>query len=600
MRAISCYMWYNVLEVIIMYVAINGIDNNKSIYIMQSYRKENGKTSSRVYRKLGRLDELLERFSGNHEQMMAWAKQEAAKDTKAYSSKTETVSVSLSQTAYIPKDEERSFNVGYLFLQQLCTELRLDSICRKIGSRHKFTYDFHAILTDLIYARILSPASKLSSYSYCHSLLEPPKYTLQSLYRALSVMAEESGFIQEELYRNSNFVHPRNSRVLYYDCTNYYFEIEEDDELRRYGKSKEHRPNPIVTMGLFMDADGIPLAFDVFPGNQNEQTTLKPLENTIIRDFGCSEFIFCSDAGLGSKSNRFLNSFGNRSYVITQSLKKMKQEDRDIALNPTQYKVPGSNRKIDLRTLDETDEKVFNTIYYKEVPVVTGNMDETVIVTYSPKYKAYQQKIRSRQIERAEQMIAGSEKKRKSKNPNDPARFIQKTPVTEDGELANRCLYSLDQNRIDEEAMYDGFYAVITNLEDNVAEILKINRQRWEIEENFRIMKSEFEARPVYARRGDRIRAHFLTCYISLLLYRLLEKKLHRGSYTCEQILKTIRSMQVTLLSQNTGYVPSYKRTDITDDLHQAFGFHTDYEFISKSSMRSIIKETKINKKEEI
>lgn len=601
MRAISCYMWYNVLEVIIMYVAINGIDNNKSIYIMQSYRKENGKTSSRVYRKLGRLDELLERFSGNHEQMMAWAKQEAAKDTKSYNSKTETVSVSLSQTAYIPKDEERSFNVGYLFLQQLCTQLRLDSICRKIGSRHKFTYDFHAILTDLIYARILSPASKLSSYSYCHSLLEPPKYTLQSLYRALSVMAEESGFIQEELYRNSNFVHPRNSRVLYYDCTNYYFEIEEDDELRRYGKSKEHRPNPIVTMGLFMDADGIPLAFDVFPGNQNEQTTLKPLENTIIRDFGCSEFIFCSDAGLGSKSNRFLNSFGNRSYVITQSLKKMKQEDRDIALNPTQYKVPGSNRKIDLRTLDETDEKVFNTIYYKEVPVVTGNMDETVIVTYSPKYKAYQQKIRSRQIERAEQMIAGSEKKRKSKNPNDPARFIQKTPVTEDGELANRCLYSLDQNRIDEEAMYDGFYAVITNLEDNVAEILKINRQRWEIEENFRIMKSEFEARPVYARRGDRIRAHFLTCYISLLLYRLLEKKL-RGSYTCEQILKTIRSMQVTLLPQNIGYVPSYKRTDITDDLHQAFGFHTDYEFISKSSMRSIIKETKINKnkKEEI
>lgn len=578
-----------------MYVAINGVKNNKSVYIMQSYRKENGQTSSRVYRKLGRLDELLARFAGNQDEMMTWAKQEAAKDTSSYNSKTEPVSLSLFQNARIPKDEERSFNVGYLFLQQLCTELRLDNICRKIRSRHKFTYDFHAILTDLIYARILSPSSKLSSYSFCNSLLEPPKYSLQNLYRALSVMAEESGFIQEELYRNSNFVHPRNKRVLYYDCTNYYFEIEQDDDLRRYGKSKEHRPNPIVTMGLFMDADGIPLAFDVFPGNQNEQTTLKPLENTIIRDFGCSEFIFCADAGLGSKSNRFFNSFGNRAYVITQSLKKMKKEDRDIALNPTQYKVLGSDKLIDLRTLDETDEKVFNTIYYKEVPVVTGNMDETVIVTYSLKYKDYQQKIRNSQIERAEQMIANQEKKRKGKNQNDPARFIQKTSVTEEGELASKCIYSLDQERIDEEAMYDGFYAVITNLEGDVGEILKINRQRWEIEENFRIMKSEFEARPVYARREDRIKAHFLTCYISLLVYRLLEKKLH-SNYTCEQILKTIRGMQLTLLSQNSGYVPSYKRTDITDDLHTAFGFHTDYEFISKSTMRSIIKETKTDK----
>lgn len=579
-----------------MYVAINGTNNNKSVYIMQSYRKENGQTSSRVYRKLGRLDELLTRFSGNHEQMLAWAKQEAANDTAIHNSKTETVSVSFSQTSYIPKDQERCFNVGYLFLQQLCTELRLDNICRKIRGRHKFSYDFHAILTDLIYARILSPSSKLSSYSYCNSLLEPPKYTLQNLYRALSVMAAESGFIQEELYRNSNFIHPRNRKVLYYDCTNYYFEIEEEDGLKRYGKSKEHRPNPIVTMGLFMDADGIPLAFDVFPGNQNEQTTLKPLETTIIRDFGCSGFIFCSDAGLGSKNNRLFNSFGNRAYVITQSLKKMKKEDRDIALNPTQYKVPGSDRQIDLRTLDETDDKIFNTIYYKEVPVVTGSMDETVIVTYSPKYKAYQQKIRNRQIERAEEIISSPEKKRKGKNQNDPARFIQKTSVTEDGEVAPKCIYSLDKDRIEEESKYDGFYAVITNLEGNVDEILKINRQRWEIEENFRIMKSEFEARPVYARRGDRIKAHFLTCYISLLVYRLLEKKL-KNNYTCEQILKTIRSMQMTLLPQNRGYTPSYKRTDITDSLHNVFGFHTDYEFISKAAMRSIIKETKTDKK---
>ena len=451
---------------------------------------------------------------------------------------------------------------------------------------------FGAILTDQIFSRILAPSSKLGSYSYCRTLLEPPRYELQNVYRALSVMAEESDFIQEELYRNSNFVHPRNKKVLYYDCTNYYFETEQEDGFRKYGKSKENRPNPIVTMGLFMDADGIPLAFDVFPGNQNEQTTLKPLETKVIRDFACSEFIFCSDAGLGSRANRRFNSFGNRSYVITQSLKKMREEDRQVALNPKQFRRPGSDRFIDVSTLDESDPDVYETIFYKEVPVVNGNMDETVIVTYSPKYKAFQKRTRGQQISRAVKMMEQPGGKRRGKNQNDPTRFIKSTAITEDGEVAGRNLYELDLDRISEEEKYDGFYAVITNLEGDVGEILRINRQRWEIEENFRIMKTDFEARPVYVRREERIRAHFLTCYISLLVYRLLEKKIG-NKYTCNEILDTLRSMQVTLLSKESGYVPSYKRTDLTDDLHKAFGFHTDYEFISKSAMRSIIKSTK-------
>lgn len=405
-------------------------------------------------------------------------------------------------------------------------------------------------------------------------------------------MAEESDFIQEELYFNSNFVHPRNKKVLYYDCTNYYFEIEQDDDFRKYGKSKENRPNPIVTMGLFMDADGIPLAFDVFPGSQNEQTTLKPLETKIIRDFACSEFIFCSDAGLGSKANRRFNSFGNRSYVISQSLKKMRREDRQIALNPKQFRRLGSDKLIDISTLDESNPDIYETIFYKEVPVVNGDMDEIVIVTYSPKYKAYQKSIRGQQIARAVKMIEQPGRKRRGKNQNDPARFIKSTAITEDGEVAGRNIYDLDSDRISEEEMYDGFYAVITNLEGDVGEILKINRQRWEIEENFRIMKTDFEARPVYVRRDERIKVHFLICYISLLVYRLLEKKLG-NAYTCNEILRTLRSMQVTLLSKESGYIPSYKRTDMTDDLHKVFGFHTDYEFISKSTMRSIIKSTK-------
>lgn len=589
-------MWYNKIiskkELVPIYISLTGNSDNKDVYIKRSYRKSNGKTATKIHRKLGKLNDLLQQFSGDYDAMMAWARSEAEKDTMEYNAKTGNVSVSLSKSAYIPRNEERCFPVGYLFLQKLCTELKIDSICRKISKRHKYTYDFSAILTDQIFSRILSPSSKLGSYSYCQTLLEPPKYELQNLYRALSVMAEESDFIQEELYFNSNFVHLRNKKVLYYDCTNYYFEIEQDDDFRKYGKSKESRPNPIVTMGLFMDADGIPLAFDVFPGNQNEQTTLKPLETKIIRDFACSEFIFCSDAGLGSKANRRFNSFGNRSYVISQSLKKMRREDRQIALNPKQFRRLGSNKFIDISTLDESDPDIYETIFYKEVPVVNGDMDEIVIVTYSPKYKAYQKRIRGQQIARAVKMIEQPGRKRRGKNQNDPARFIKSTAITEDGEVAGRNIYDLDSDRISEEEMYDGFYAVITNLEGDVGEILKINRQRWEIEENFRIMKTDFEARPVYVRRDERIKAHFLICYISLLVYRLLEKKLG-NAYTCNEILGTLRSMQVTLLSKESGYIPSYKRTDMTDDLHKVFGFHTDYEFISKSTMRSIIKSTK-------
>lgn len=575
-----------------MYVAITGSKNNKDVYIYQSFRKENGKSSSRIYKKLGKYNVLLEQFNGDADKLMAWAKEQAAKETELYRQHTGKISVEFSKSAAIPMDERRSFNAGYLFLQSLCTQLRLDKICRNIKEHHKFKYDLNAILTDLVFARILSPSSKLASYEYCQSLLEPPKYSLQDIYRSLSVIAEESDLIQSELYKNSNFLHPRNDRILYYDCTNYYFEIEEESDLKRYGKSKENRPNPIVTMGLFMDADGIPLAFDIFPGNQNEQTTLKPLESKIIQDFNCSEFIYCSDSGLGSASNRRFNSLGNRAYIITHSLKKMKKEDREAALNPAQFRKVGSRKFIDLRTLDETDEEVYNSIYYKEVPVVTGNMDETLIVTYSPKYKAYQKKIRTRQIERAEKIIDAPGRKRKGKNQNDPMRFVKKTSVTSDGEIADKQFYCIDEEQIHKEEMYDGFYSVITNLEGEVSEIIRINKQRWEIEENFRIMKTEFEARPVYVRREDRIKAHFMTCYISLLIYRLLEKKLG-NAYTASQILETLRSMQVTLLNTASGYIPSYTRTKLTDALHKEFGFRTDYEFITKASMRTTIKETK-------
>ena len=582
-----------------MYVNITGSANNKDVYIYQSFRKENGKTSSHIYKKLGKMNDLLAQFDNDKDKMMAWARNEAKKETELYNLKNGKVSVDFSQGARILKNEQRLFNTGYLFLQSLVTELRLDKICRAIKSRHKYQYDLLAVFTDLIYARILHPSSKCESYEYCKTLLEPPKYHLQDVYRALSVIAEEYDFIQSELYRNSNFVHPRNKKILYYDCTNFYFEIEQEDELRKYGKSKEHRPNPIVTMGLFMDADGIPLSFDIFPGNQNEQTTLKPLEQKIIRDFNCSEFIFCSDSGLGSHNNRRFNSFSHRAYVITHSLKKMKAEERKEAMNPTQFRKIGAQKFIDLRTLDETDEEIYNSVYYKEYPLITGDMDETLIVTYSPKYAAYQKKIREGQIERAQKILDSPGKKRKGTNQNDPMRFVKRTTITKDGEIAEKTVYGLDQEQIEKEAMYDGFYAVVTNLEGDVGDIIRINQQRWEIEENFRIMKDELGSRPAFVRREDRIKAHFMTCYISLIIYRLLEKKIG-NRFTCDQIIQTLRAMNMTFLSAASGYIPSYTRTELTDALHQSFGFRTDYEIITKASMRTIIKNTKILKRPEI
>lgn len=582
-----------------MYVNITGSANNKDVYIYQSFRKENGKTSSHIYKKLGKMNDLLAQFDNDKDKMMAWARNEAKKETDLYNLKNGKVSVDFSQGARIIKNEQRLFNTGYLFLQSLVTELRLDKICRSIKSRHKYQYDLLAVFTDLIYARILHPSSKRESYEYCKTLLEPPKYHLQDVYRALSVIAEESDFIQSELYRNSNFVHPRNKKILYYDCTNFYFEIEQEDELRKYGKSKEHRPNPIVTMGLFMDADGIPLSFDIFPGNQNEQTTLKPLEQKIIQEFNCSEFIFCSDSGLGSHNNRRFNSFNHRAYVITHSLKKMKEEERKEAMNPAQFRKIGAQKFIDLRTLDETDEEIYNSVYYKEYPLITGDMDETLIVTYSPKYAAYQRKIREGQIERAKKLLDSPGKKRKGKNSNDPMRFVKCTTVTKDGEIAEKTVYGLDQEQIEKEAMYDGFYAVVTNLEGDVGDIIRINQQRWEIEENFRIMKEELGSRPAFVRREDRIKAHFMTCYISLIIYRLLEKRIGKG-FTCDQIIQTLRAMNMTFLSTANSYIPSYTRTELTDALHQSFGFRTDYEIITKASMRTVIKNTKILKRPEI
>lgn len=569
--------------------------NSESFYINHAYINAQGKSTSKIYKKLGTLKELSQKLNTDRDGVMIWAKEQARIATEEYNKEIESVSIPLYPNQIIKSNRQNLFNCGYLFLQSIYYSLHMDNICRNIRNRHNFNYDLNAILSDLTFARFLSPSSKNSSYIYCKSLLEPPKYELHDVYRALSVLSKECDYILAELYRNSNFIHRRNTHILYYDCTNYYFEIEEEKGDRKYGKNKEHRPNPIVGMGLFMDADGFPLSFDTYAGNMNEQLTLKPHEKKIINDFGCSKFVYCSDSGLGSKSNRILNTLGNRAYVITQSLKKLKKEIRDTALSTAQFRKIGSNKFIDLKDLDEKDPEIFKSIYYKEIPYDSKDLSETLIVTYSPKYKNYQRKIRENQIQRASKMITeGGKIKKNRKNPNDPARFLKKYTFTETGELAEDEVWQLDEDAIEKESMFDGFYAVVTNLDEDVKEIISINQRRWQIEECFRIMKTEFQARPVYLQRDDRIKAHFLTCFIALLFLRILENKLNY-EYTVEDIIKTLKKMNLTSI-EGFGYIPSYTRTKLTDNLHSLFDFRTDYQIIKKQKMRNIIHQTK-NKK---
>lgn len=390
------------------------------------------------------------------------------------------------------------------------------------------------------------------------------------------------------MFKNSRLVVKRNDKILYYDCTNYYFEIEQEDGDRKYGKSKEHRPNPIIQMGLFTDGDGIPLAFSLFPGNQNEQKSLKPLEQKVIREFGCDKFIYCSDAGLASESNREFNNTGKRAFIVTQSIKKLPAEERAWALDKTGFRRISDNRVVDITKLTEEDN---GSLFYKDVPYTTKKLFQRLIVTYSPKYAAYQKAIRGKQVERAEKMVVSGRLKKQNRNPNDPARFVGKFAVTDEGEKAD-VHYYLDAEKIAEEEKYDGMYAICTDLlDDYPGDILKVSEGRWQIEACFRIMKTDFTARPVYVHREDRIKAHFLTCFLALLHYRLLEKKLDK-KFTCDKILDTLKGMNFANIEEQ-GFMPMYRREKITDALHEALGFRTDFQFISKRKMKEIQKLSK-------
>lgn len=563
--------------------------NSESFYIAKSYVKSNGSTSSMIVRKLGTLNELLVEHGPTRDDVLAWAKNEVKLETEKYKKEKDakTVLIPFHADRQLDYDKQTFYRGGYLFLQSVYYGLQLNKICRKLKYKYKFKYDINAILSDLIYARVLEPSSKRSSFKTASEFLERSSYELHDVYRALDVLGAECDFIQAEVYKNSHFAGPRNDKVLYYDCTNYYFEIEQENGDKKYGKSKEHRPNPIMQMGMFMDGDGIPLAFSLFPGNTNEQKSLKPLEQKVLQDFGCQKFIYCSDAGLGSENIRTYNHMGERAFIVTQSIKKLPAEDREWALNKNGFRRVSDNRPVDISTLPDDD----TDLYYKDEPYTPGSLHQRLIITYSPKYARYQKSIRDSQVERAEKMITSGNTKKQRKNPNDPARFIGSKAATADGEVAEIHHY-LDEDRIENEALYDGLYAVCTDLlDDDVSEILKVSEGRWQIEECFRILKTDFSARPVYLQDDNRIRAHFLICFLALFSYRILEKKLGYR-YTCEEILDTLKSMNFAEIREQ-GFVPLYKRSKITDDLHDVCGFRTDYQFITKSQMKTIQKNSK-------
>lgn len=571
-------------------------------YVQKSYRKENGKPATKNVERLGTLDDLKVRFGDADP--IGEAKKYIAELTAAEKENARKVIVEYSPTALIAKDEQRCYNGGYLFLQKIYYELGLDYICKKIEKKHKNKFDLNGILSRLLYTRLLYPGSKLSSLEDSKKFFEQPEEDIHQVYRALSLLATEFNEIQADVYKRSLKLGKRDTSIVYYDLTNYFFEWEEEGGLVQYGHCKEGRPLPIVQMGLFVDREGFPLAMCIEPGNKAETTTLKPMEEILKEKFGLSKIIVCTDAGLSSYENRKNDAVSDRSFITVQSVKKMNKTLQSWALGTSGWQISGSDEKYDLEKVDAKEH--CETLFYKErwepIKMSTGEeLSQRYIVTFSFKYRDYLSHVRKRQIERAQALLeSGKANTERKKSPNDAKRFIKTEYCTGDGELAQVKNYSLNQEMIDQEAKFDGFYCICTDLEGSAAEVIKLNGGRWIVENDFRITKTDMDARPVYLKRDDRIKAHFLTCFLALLIYRHLEKKVNRGGmhFTTGEILDTLKGMNFMIVN-GEGYTPAYKRTDLTNHLHGSAGFRTDTQIVTKKKMRSIIASTKKRKNED-
>ena len=582
-----------------MYISTSKSKNTTIYYVCKSFRKDGATTSKRI-ETLGTIDNIRRRCGDSDP--VEWARNYAKELTAKDKEDSRTVTLSLKPSLPMAKNEQKLFNGGYLALKKVYHSVGLDKICDEISSRYKFSYDLDSILANLIYTRVLYPGSKASSFADAHRFVEKPMFALEDIYRSLSVLAKESDFIQSQVFNNSLKTIGRDTDVIYYDCSNFFFEIEQADELRRtsdgklelglrqYGHSKEHRPNPIVQMGIFMDRKGLPLAFCIDPGNTAETRTLIPLEEKLGRNFGLSVCVVCTDGGLSSLTNRRYNNRGGRHYITVQSLKdnKIASHLQTWALDPEGWSVSGVDHTVTL--FSEEAIKLGERVFYKERWINEKNLEQRLIVTYSPKYAAYQRTLRQQQVDRALRAIANGTANRKKKSPNDAMRFVATIHSTGDGEVAEKTDCYLDIEAVENEARFDGFYAICSNLEDESAvEIIRANSQRWEIEDLFRTMKTEFQSRPVYLQRNDRINAHFITCFLALLIFKALQLKLGNPDITTSQLRQTLIKMDY-LKIRGEGYMPVFKGDVFTEDIAAFIDPNLQNQIVTSRKMKSIIK----------
>lgn len=595
-------------------------------YIQQGFR--NGKkTTTKNIKRLGKHSELLLIT----DDPLEYAKNEVKKMNEEYRSGRSEFIVTMDFNERIPSTDSpcsnsTSLNIGYLYLKDIYAKLNLSDFFKSVSSDRKITYDCNKICQFLTYARILDPASKYGTYDKLDTYYEKPQVEYQHMIRFLDILDRNSDKYLKQLFDNSENIVKRDTSVMYYDCTNYFFETEKPDEeivdevtgeiilgLRQFGISKENKTSPIVEMGLIMDSRGIPISMCIHPGNTNEQLTAVPLEKEVIKMTGNKKFIYCADAGLGSYNIRKFNDMGGRAYIVTQSVKKLGQEIKDIVFNDSNYRLLSNDDAItlkEMRTFNKKDANnlsLYNDFAYKVIPANTamdtglyeekvykngrtkkvkakGTLHQYIIVTFSRKMMEYQRTIRERQLERAKKLLRLKDPEKIKKGPNDIRRFLKNTS----SDTAN---YVLDMDKIHEEEKYDGFYAVATNLDDSAKDILAVAQNRYKIEDCFRIMKTNFDARPVFLRKPERIRAHFLICYTALLIYRLMECKLDDNltHVTTSNLIKTLRNMNVVNMD-DMYYKSIYSGSQALDALERCFELQLNRKYYRPSDLNKIVK----------
>lgn len=578
--------------------------SNTTYCIIKDYTNLNGKRSTCVYERLGNDERLKERF-GSENTMDKVNEYISSLNKLIQEGKELPVNLTLNPNKQIEKDVNRCFFSGHLFLRKIYYDLGINKICENIKNKYNFTFDINSVVECLVFSRIIWPSSKLSTFEQSKKFIGNYNFDIQHVYRTLSYLSKEMSNIQKDLFDYSNKVIDRNYKIIYYDCTNYFFYTEEND-FQKYGISKQHQPLPLVQMGLFMDADGYPFAMNINPGNTSETKTMIPSEKEFLKNYNMqgSNIIVCTDAAMCTDDIKKFNVQDGRGFVITQSIKKLNSELQAFALDKNGWRILGNI--VDVYNLDEIEKneelkkQYYNKIFYKEIECETKSVKQALIVTFSFKYQEYQHKLKSHQLERARKLVEEANKKNKkaknkkdvekikiSKNLNDPKRFIKEVKTTDTGEIACNIEYLIDDEIYKNEEKYNGLYGITTNLIDDTSTIIKVMNGRWEIEESFRIMKDEFDSGTVHLSREDRIKGHFITCYLSLFIYRYLEHKLD-DKYTVHEIVTKLQEMKM-LEHKGKGFEPIQTRDNLTDDLHRFLGMNTDTEIITYEKIKKIL-----------